>query len=253
MNQRIPYEDSYNNLKICRRISTGLLVVISVFSIALPIFQQYELGLYDFFDFANIVLTIGYFIMNTVTEVFIYPSTAIKRRKGYIDNSIGSKLLDKPLVGYFSNDSISQGSYKLAVNCYENCFFSYNIAKAMTLQIVIKNSVFFVFFLGCAYLGFQGNIIASPIIQIFISTLFLDELIHHLNFRTKPKKILDSFQQLFTQKLNPNDLGTPIFFALDYETVLAYNKSPLSDKIYKKLDPQLSKEWEELKKRYDIK
>ena len=67
------------------------------------------------------------------------------------------------------------------------------------------------------------------------------------------KQALDSFQQLFTQKLKHDDLGTPISFALDYETVLAYNKSPLSDKIYKKLDPQLSQEWEELKKRYDIK
>lgn len=249
----IPYQDSYKKLKICRTISFWLLVIISLLSITLPIIKQAGFPYYDVLDFFNITFIIGYFILNTVTEVFIYPSTAIKRRMGYIDNSIGSKLLDKPLTGYFSNDTIPFGSYKLAVNCYENCFFSYNIAKAMTLGIVIKNSLFFVFFLGCAYFGFQGNIVATPIIQIFISTLFLNELIHHLNFRTKLKKILDSFQQLFTQKLKYDDLGTPIFFALDYETVLAYNKSPLSDKLYRKLDPQLSQEWEELKKRYEIK
>lgn len=252
MAANIPYQSSYNKLKICRTISSWLLVIISVLSIALPIIKQSGYTFYDIFDFLNIAFIIGYFILNTVTEVFIYPSTAIKRRKGYIDNSIGSKLLDKPLTGYFSNDSIPFGSYKLAVNCYENCFFSYNIAKAMTLRIAIKNTVFFFFFLGCAYFGFQGNIVATPIIQIFISTLFLNELIQHLNFRAKLKKILDSFQQLFTQKLKYDDLGTPIFFALDYETVLAYNKSPLSDKLYKKLDPQLSQEWEELKRRYEI-
>lgn len=253
MAANIPYQDSYDKLKICRTISFGLLAIISVLSIVLPIIKQSGHVFYDIFDFLNIAFIIGYSILNTVTEVFICPNAAIKRRMGYIDNSIGSKLLDKPLTGYFSNDSIPFGSYKLAVNCYENCFFSYNIAKAMTLRIVIKNSVFFFFFLGCAYFGFQSNIVATPIIQIFISTLFLDELIHHLNFRTKLKKILDSFQQLFMQKLKHDDLGIPIFFALDYETVLAYNKSPLSDKIYKKLDPQLSQEWEELKIRYGIK
>ena len=253
MEQKIPYKKSYENLKVCRSISSGFLIISSILSIALPILNQYEIFLYDFFDFLNIISIIGYFIMNTVTEEFIYPNTAIKRRMGFIDNSIGSKLLDKPLVGYFSNDSIPQGAYKLAVNCYENCFFSYNIAKAMTLQIVIKNSIFFVLFLGCAYFGFRGSIIATPIIQIFVSTLFLNELIQHLNFRTKLKKILDSFQQLFMQKLSPSDMGMPIFFALDYETVLAYNKSPLSDKVFKKLDPKLSKEWEELKIRYEIK
>lgn len=253
MAANIPYQDNYNKLKVCRTISSCLLVVISMLSIVLPIIKQVEFAFYDVLDFFNIAFIIGYFILNTVTEVFIYPSTSIKRRMGYIDNSIGSKLLDKPLTGYFSNDSIPFGSYKLAVNCYENCFFSYNIAKAMTLKIVIKNSIFFFFFLGCAYFGFQGNIVATPMIQIFISTLFLNELIHHLNFRSKLKKILDSFQQLFAQKLKHSDLGTPIFFALDYETVLAYNKSPLSDKIYRKLDPQLSQEWEELKNRYEIK
>lgn len=253
MGENIPYQNSYQTLKLCRKIGFWGLILISILSIALPILRQYEFAFYDVFDFINIALIIGYFILTTVTEVFIYPNTSIKRRMGFIDDSIGSKLLDKPLSGYFSNDSIKPGSYKLAVNCYENCFFSYNIAKAMTLQIVIKNSIFFLFFLGCAYFGFQGNVVATPVIQIFISTLFLNELIHHLNFRSKLKKILDSFQQLFLHKLEPNDLGTPIFFMLDYETILAFNKSPLSDKKYKELDPQLSKEWEELKKRYEIK
>ncbi|MPM98664.1 hypothetical protein SDC9_145852 [bioreactor metagenome] len=219
----------------------------------MPALRQCDFAFYDIFDFINIALIIGYYILTTVTEVFIYPNTAVKRRMGFIDNSIGSKLLDKPLKGYFSNDSIPYGSYKLGVNCYENCFFSYNIAKAMTLQIAIKNSVFFLFFLGCAYFGFQGSVVATPIIQIFLSTLFLNELIHHLNFCSKLKKILDLFQQLFAHKLKPDDLGTPIFFMLDYETVLAFNKSPLSDKKYQKLNSQLSIEWEELKKRYEIK
>lgn len=253
MSNNIPYQDSYQKLKLCRKICLWMLVSISILSIALPILRQYDFVFYDAFDFINIALIIGYYILTTVTEVFIYPDTAIKRRKGFIDNSIGSKLLDKPLKAYFSNDSIPYGSYKLAVNCYENCFFSYNIAKSMTLQIAIKNSVFFLFFLGCAYFGFRGSVVATPIIQIFLSTLFINELIHHLNFRSKLKKILDSFQQLFMHKLGSNDLGTPIFFMLDYETVLAFNKSPLSDKKYQRLDPQLSKEWEELKKRYEIK
>lgn len=236
----IPYQDNYKKLKLCRKLNFGLLVFVIVLSVILPILRKCNFSFYDILDFLNIVLIIGYFVLTTVTEVFIYQSTSLKRRMGYIDNSIGSKLLEKPLMGYFSNDSIPYGPYKLAVNCYENCYFSYNIAKAMTLRIVIKNSVFFIFFLACAYFGFQGNVVATPIIQIFISTLFLNELIQHLNFRTQLKKILDSFQQLFSQKFKHDDLGMPIFLALDYETVLAFNKSPLSDKIYNQLNPKLS-------------
>lgn len=227
MNIQIPYQHDYNMLNFYRIIATILLVFTSFLSVGLPILKQNHFSYYSVLDLTNIVLIIGYFILTTVIEVFLYPNTSIERRKGFIDNSIGSKLLNKPLNGYFSNDSIPYGSYKLAVNCYENCFFSYNIAKAMTFQIVIKNSIFFLLFLGCAYFGFQKNIVSTPIIQIFISTLFLNELIHHLNFRIKLKIILDSFQQLFEHKLLLNDLGTPIFFVLNYETVLTFNKFPL--------------------------
>lgn len=39
-----------------------------------------------------------------------------------------------------------------------------------------------------------------------------------------------------------------MYFVLDYETILAYNKSALSDEKFQELDPILSKEWEKLKK-----
>ena len=39
---------------------------------------------------------------------------------------------------------------------------------------------------------------------------------------------------------------------LDYETTLAYNKAPLSDSVYEKLNEKLTEEWEKIKKRYDI-
>ena len=64
--------------------------------------------------------------------------------------------------------------------------------------------------------------------------------------------MLSLFQQFFTSKMNRDDLGYPIYLVLDYETVLAYNKSSLSDDKFHKLDPILSKEWEDLKKRYEI-
>lgn len=53
------------------------------------------------------------------------PMAANERRKGFIDNSLGTKLLEKPVLNYYDNDSIEKGPYKMLVNCYENCFFTY--------------------------------------------------------------------------------------------------------------------------------
>jgi len=204
-------------------------------------------------SFINILLLIGYYILNVATETFIYPATAIQRRQGFIDNSLGSKLLDKELVGYFSNDAIPIGAYKLAVNCFENCFFTYNIARAVTFRVVIKNVIFLLIFLGCAFVGFENNVIAVPIIQIFTSTLFLTGLIHQLNFTSKLKGLFERFKTFFAQNQKNSDISMPIFLMLDYETLLAYNKAPLSDKEWERLEKPLSEEWEEIKKRYDIK
>jgi len=254
-NEIIPFKENYKFLDKCRLWESVLLIFVCVFSIAIPVidalFSQLTVLLF-IIGFLNILLIILYYILNVATDIFIYPSTAVLRRKGFIDNSLGSKLLEKELIGYFSNDNIPVGSYKLAVNCFENAFFTFNIAKAMTLYIVIKNAIFSIFFIGCAYIGFTNNVVALPILQIFISSLFLTQLIHHLNFTSKLKSLNEKFRFLFESKLGKNDLSYPIFFILDYETVLAYNKSPLSNKVFNRLNPKLTIEWEGIKKRYDI-
>jgi hypothetical protein len=255
-NESIPYKDNYKFLDKCRFWENVLLVFVFLFSVAIPIIDAYISHLTTLLlivGFANMLFIVSYYILNVATDIFIYPSTAFLRRKGFIDNSLGSKLLEKELIGYFSNDNISVGSYKLAVNCFENAFFTYNIAKAMTSYIITKNAVFSLFFMGCAYFGFSNSIVALPILQIFISVLFLTQLIHHLNFTSKLKSLNEKFRFLFERKLEKNDLSHPIFFILDYETILAYNKSPLSNRVFKRLNDSLTIEWEKVKERYDIK
>ena len=83
--------------------------------------------------------------------------------------------------------------------------------------------------------------------------MFFTELVHHINFIGKLEQLFDQFKVFFASK--PDDkqlLQEAVLFFLDYETILAYNKAPLSDSVYKKLNKQLSREWEELKERYEI-
>ncbi len=44
-----------------------------------------------------------------------------------------------------------------------------------------------------------------------------------------------------------------IFMVLEYETTLAYNKSPNSNRVYKKLNDKLTSEWEDIKSQLNIK
>ena len=177
-----------------------------------------------------------------------------ERRKGFIDNSLGTKLLEKPVLNYYDNDSIEKGPYKMLVNCYENCFFTYNIIKVMLPKMAIKNTILFGLLLIFAYYGIKDNVVAIPFLQLFLSSLFLIELIYHIAFFFRLKNLCDKFKQIFsTPKSTKNKtIQDAIYMVLEYETTLAYNKSPNSNSVYKKLNNKLTEEWSCIKQNYDI-
>lgn len=255
----LPYETDYKLLDKCRDAEKKGLYMVSILSIIIPVLNEFLnnkafMGVKDALQVIDFIIIIGYYVLNVVTETFLYPATARKRRKGFLDNSVGSKYLQKPVTGYYSNDEIELGSKKIIVNCCENCFFTYNIAKEMLLGIIIKNVLLSITFIIVAYFGFRNNIVALPILQILLSSLFLTELIHHVNFIVKLKTLLEKFWNEFSEKHEEmKTFQNAILFLLDYETTLAYNKAPLSNDIYNKLRVELTKEWEQIKKRYDIK
>lgn len=254
----LPFEADYILLKKCRTWENNGLIAISICSVILPILNVYStvpiiLTISKIVNLFYFLLIIGYYILDIYTETFLYPATARKRRKGFIDNSLGSKFLNQTVTGYYTNDALKYGPYKMLVNCCENCFFTLNIAKGMISHILIKTCVLTTVFISLAYLGIKDNLIAIPILQILLSALFMTELIHHLNFITKLGQLFERFIDTISN-INNNTpiLQEAVLLFLDYETTLAYNKAPLSDNVYKKLNVQLSKEWEELKVRYDI-
>ncbi len=261
LNRFLPFEADYtllNKLRSCEKI---MLVTIAIFSVILPILNYYSSicinikRIYTIINFLYFASSVIYYILNIYTETFLYPATARKRRKGFIDNSLGSKFLTQNVKRYYTNDNLKEGPYKMLINCFENCFFTLNIAKGMIAQILIKNIALFILLLGIAYCGMRNNLIAIPIVQILLSTLFLTELIHHINFIAKLEQLYEKFIEVVASKTNMNSTQTlqeSVLLFLDYETTLAYNKAPLSDKVYEKLNEKLSNEWEDIKIKYDI-
>ncbi|MFV0331537.1 MAG: hypothetical protein ACK5KL_17225 [Dysgonomonas sp.] len=261
MRRQLPYTLSYKTLGFWRKIETIFLwsafsisMIFSILSIeCVSKLHNFE-TLIKFLNVLNYISIIGYGLLYIAVEIIMQPIVSGERRKGFIDNSLGTKLLEKPVTGYYDNDSIKNGAYKMMVNCYENCFFTYNIVKHMLLKTICKNTLLFFVLLLFAYYGFKDNAIAIPILQIFLSSLFLIELVYHLVFYFKLKGLCEQFRSIFSDKQNQTKITQyAIYMTLEYETALAYNKSPNSNSVYKKLNDRLTAEWEEIKERYEIK
>ena len=250
----LPYEADYQTLSYCRNWTGKMLWLVAGLSVILPLISYLDISVgYNIFNCVYFVLIILYYVLDMYTETFLYPATARKRRKGFIDNSLGSKFLDKQVKGYYSNDALEDGPFKMLVNCGENCFFTLNIAKKMIPSVIIKNVIACVGFLIVAYVGIQDNLIAIPILQILLSALFFTEMIHHFNFIAKLSQIYERIQELFRNKVEKDTMfQEAVLIFLDYETTLAYNKAPLSDSVYKAENKRLTADWEEIKRRYEI-
>ena len=103
INRFLPYEADYELLAKCRNWETIGLWGIGICSILLPVFSHYSnitiLNiLWNIINPLYFLLIISYYILNVYTETFLYPATARKRRKGFIDNSLGSKFLEKSVI-----------------------------------------------------------------------------------------------------------------------------------------------------------
>ena len=216
MDRQLPYEISYKTIAFWRNIENGFLWSTFICSILLQTFQ-----------------------INCISHSL----DSIK----WIANLFN-------VLNYYDNDSIEKGPYKMLVNCYENCFFTYNIIKVMLPKMAIKNTILFGLLLIFAYYGIKDNVVAIPFLQLFLSSLFLIELIYHIAFFFRLKNLCDKFKQIFsTPKSTKNKtIQDAIYMVLEYETTLAYNKSPNSNSVYKKLNNKLTEEWSCIKQNYDI-
>lgn len=255
-NNNIPYKDEYKKLGLYRNIYTFCLWGVNIISILYLFIQNIKIcSLFDIiFKSIYITLIVFYFIIENYTEIFFYPLTAFNRRKGFIDNSLNSKLLEKKVENYYSNDEIKYGDFKLIVNCAENCFFTLNIAKASKNKFVIKNIFMIVLLIICAVVGIRDNIVFIPILQIALSGQFIAELLYLFNFILKLDQLFTEFKAFFEEENKKNYYikQRAFLFFINYETILVYNKAPLDDATYKKIRDKLNNDWEDLKKRYGI-
>lgn len=116
MDRQLPYEISYKTIAFWRNIENGFLWSTFICSILLQTFQinciSHSLDsikwIANLFNVLNYISIIGYGILYIIVEIIMQPMAANERRKGFIDNSLGTKLLEKPVLNYYDNDSIEK-------------------------------------------------------------------------------------------------------------------------------------------------
>lgn len=256
MAKNVPYKYNFDNAKKIDKWSIYLLWLSTIFIVLafiLPKINAIYIKYSDLLNIINCFFIIGYTVLAFFAEFILYNANILKRRD-FIDNACNSNFSENNSSNYFTNDNIGFGIEKLGVNSFENVLFSYNISKAMLPKLWVINIFFAILFIILAVLGFNNAVIL--IIQLTLPFLLIFKAIKLSLFVNRISRVYDDYRNLFSiLKYTPNIKDkTAIILknVLDYETTLSWANVLLSNKLYDKMNRELSAKWEKIKVEYKI-
>lgn len=251
----IPHQASFDSVEKINKsnnyiliLSTVIVVVTSFFAKNISRFEGLEEGL----NILNSLLIFAYISLDILGSYLMQKAEA-KRRLDFIDNSFDTNLSGTRSENYFTNAMLAPGIYKMAVNCFENSLFSYNISKKMLKNLAIKNSIVVAIFILAATMGKREIIILF--FQLSLPFLLIQHLVKLTLYVANTESVLDNFKTLFNDlKDTPYEKKTPGILRniIHYESNISWGSILLSSRIFNKLNPSLSEEWLALKKEYRI-
>ena len=255
MNKKVPFKTDYDLVKAIDKYSSYLLCTSTIMIIVIFIFNNLTsyLSFGLFLSKLNCVLITSYVIIEILKEYLLFNARR-KKRFDLIDNALGSSLTTEHSFNYYTNDNIEQGIFKLAVNGFENVFFSLNIIRAMLPKALTINAVILLIFLSSAIYGFNNIVVL--IIQLSLPVIMLKQIFRLIFLVNHLENIYHRYCSIFNDlKLNPYKLRkTPemICNILEYESTLSWANILMSEKDYNKMNDLLSARWTEIKKNYGI-
>lgn len=204
----------------------------------------------------NCLLIFLYLILQFTSD-YIFYEASVKKRIDFIDNSFGTKFSEINLDNYYSNDEVSNGILKMAVNGFENSLFTYHIAKSMQKELWIKSVLIGILFIFVGVSGYN-----SAFVMLFHLSLPIFLFFRALRlslFVSRVENVFGNYRKLFTgldlkktKSFEQNKFPEILLSILEYETILSWGNILLDTKVYNKMNSELSQQWEELKQRYGI-
>lgn len=195
-------------------------------------------------------LSITYFFQDLLQN-YLFQLAEVHRRNDLLDNSLETTLTDKNSVGYFSNDNLDSGVYKLGVNSFENSFFTKSITASMLAPMIAKSILIILLFIFLVLFTDQETL--SILMQVALPLTILQQSIRLVTLHLRVKSIYNQFKLIFSSVNSSKQDSYLITNVINYESTLAWGGILLDSKIYDEKNEILSQEWETIKTKHKVK
>jgi hypothetical protein len=256
MNKKVPFKNNFDNAKKIDFFSAILLYISTVLMIGnflLAKLSTSPVEVIHWIDICNCIFILSFAICEFVVD-YIHFNAETYRRNDLIDNAFGTVLAEDRTENYYTNNELSQGLYKLGVNNFESCFFSYRIASKSLLCSWIKTGIISLIFIFFAISGY--NEVAIFIIQLAIPLILVQQSIKSTLYISRLKDVFSKYRTLFNNLKSNNEYknfeAELIREILEYEATISWGNTLLDEKTYNQMNDTLSTEWNRLKQEYLI-
>ena len=176
--------------------------------------------------------------------IFWYEAERV-RRTNCIQNAFQINLTEYKTTGYYNND-LAPSLSKYATNTFESHFFTTHISHKMLPKKIVEVIVaLLVFVVSSLCVASEITIIISEaIFSSFVMLGAVGLIIYEIRMKHLYDKAFSQFVSIGITK--PEQKIWLLSYVVEYEAIKAHYRIRLDEKIFNQLNPQLSKEWDEL-------
>jgi hypothetical protein len=255
------HKEDFDRINLLNKINSILFWALLVINILPELLKRFltsppKMDCYvTLINFLIIVSFIASFVIAIIVEYYLIPVAESKRRADYFENSFIQNFQLKNSEEYFTNEEINPGFYKMAVNLFQNLFFTISIAKLMIPKVIFKAAIGLLIFISISYIGFNNDPIFITLLQAIFSLNITGQTIKFFIYYERKKQMMQELQILFS---NPEsikgDKAVPQIIKLytDYECNISWGLISLDDKLFNKRNNALEEKWGTIKIKFKI-
>ncbi len=248
-------EKYYHPIGVCDNWSGRLFFVSAILSVLIPytstIENQWLVNSASIFFILSVVV---YSILVNYNGFYLIPTAENLRRKQLLSDAFGIPLTPEQTRLYYNN-KVSPSVMRLGANIMENTFFAKSVCCEMAKKERIKILIYTLVWLSAIFNRSTDLNLLLTLTQVLFSGEIVVRWIKIEVMRSRNESIYEKLYSLFLNRGSSEDhkivAGILDSFA-SYESAKASASIKQSSKIFHSLNPNLTKEWNSIKKKLEI-
>jgi len=201
----------------------------------------------DIAQIAFVVLVFLLFVIGLASRLHWAANALDARRKDLLSNAYGVPLTHEQTLGYYNNNE-TDPIRRLGVATLENTLFTRAITTEMAKRERWRSGSYFIAFLVAAMYRHWDLAIAGAAAQVVFSEQIISRWVRLEWLRSRSGRAFDGLYALFQAPPARLPLhARALEWVAYYEASKEGSGITLSDKIFNKLNPSLTVEWERIK------